>query len=249
LKDRLLGIYRASPCSQPPPIVGGRFVSTGRWIARNDSVDAGVRETDLKRLFDIVCSLVGILTLLPLLAVLWLLVRWKMGTPALFIQERPGRDGQPFPYFKFRSMTSAVNSQGELLPDAERLTAFGRWLRKSSLDELPSLFNVLRGEMSIVGPRPLLMRYLPRYTERQGRRHEIRPGVTGWAQINGRNSIAWDEKLELDVWYVDNRSFLLDLKIIVLTIPSALLARNIEAEGHASMPEFRGTATQEPPQA
>jgi len=197
-------------------------------------------------MFDIASSVLAILLLLPVLVVLWLLVRWRMGKSALFVQERPGLHGHHFPYLKFRSMTSAVDAHGELLPDAQRITHFGRWLRRSSLDELPSLFNVLRGEMSMVGPRPLLVRYLPRYSQEQARRHDVRPGMTGWVQINGRNALDWDEKFKLDVWYVDNRSFLLDLKIILLTVPAILTAKNIEAENSATMPEFMGTTNPQP---
>jgi lipopolysaccharide/colanic/teichoic acid biosynthesis glycosyltransferase len=172
----------------------------------------------MKRFFDVILSLIGLcLSLLPLL-ILAVLVYFKLGTPIIFIQKRPGLNGKPFNMHKFRSMTNAINVQGELLPDAERLTAFGKWLRATSLDELPGLLNVLKGDMSLVGPRPLLMEYLPCYSPTQARRHEVRPGITGWAQVNGRNAISWEDKFKLDVWYVENKSFILDIKILWLTI-------------------------------
>ena len=177
---------------------------------------------------------------LPLLGVVALLVRWKLGTPIFFRQTRPGLGGQPFQMMKFRSMTDARDAAGNLLPDADRLPAFGRWLRASSMDELPELFNVLKGDMSLVGPRPLLMQYLPLYSPRQARRHEVRPGITGWAQINGRNAIAWEEKFELDVWYVEHCSFWLDLKILALTAFSLFRRHGISAPGSATAPEFSG---------
>ncbi len=194
----------------------------------------------MKRFFDVlVSSLLLIILLLPLL-ILALLVRIRLGSPLLFIQVRPGLHAKPFRMVKFRTMTDARDANGALLSDAERLTAFGVFLRSSSLDELPELWNVLRGEMSLVGPRPLLMEYLPLYSEDQARRHEVRPGITGWAQVNGRNAIAWDEKFSLDVWYVDNRSFWLDLRILWLTLHKVLVRDGISAAGDVTMPPFVG---------
>jgi sugar transferase EpsL len=175
-----------------------------------------------------------------------LLIRVNLGSPVLFRQERPGLSGKPFMIIKFRTMTDARNANGTLKSDEERLTAFGRWLRSSSLDELPELLNVLRGTMSIVGPRPLLMAYLPLYNERQRRRHEVRPGITGWAQINGRNAISWDEKFELDIWYVENHSCGIDLKIIFLTFVRVLARSGINAAGEATMSTFTGSSTSHP---
>ena len=169
-----------------------------------------------------------------------LLVALSMGTPVLFMQQRPGLCGKPFYIYKFRTMSGATNELGDLLTDDLRLTPLGKFLRRFSLDELPQLFNVLKGELSLVGPRPLLMEYLPRYSPEQARRHEVKPGITGWAQVNGRNAITWDEKFRLDVWYVDNRSFLLDLKILWLTLVKIFDKRDINYEGHATMPEFMG---------
>lgn len=195
----------------------------------------------LKRAFDLVVALMALLLLAPVIAGVALLVRLRLGRPVLFSQARPGRDGQPFRLYKFRSMNSACDAQGVLLPDAQRLTRFGLWLRASSLDELPGLWSVLRGDMSLVGPRPLLMQYLPRYSPRQARRHEVRPGITGWAQVNGRNAISWEEKFELDVWYVEHQSFGLDLKILWLTAARVLARKDVSAAGHATMPEFMGS--------
>jgi len=171
------------------------------------------------------------------------LVRVKLGAPILFRQKRPGLHGKPFLMFKFRTMTDARDKRGNLLSDAERLTPFGRFLRSTSLDELPELFNVLKGEMSLIGPRPLLMQYLDRYTPEQMRRHEARPGITGWAQINGRNAITWEEKFALDVWYVDNFSFFLDLKILLLTVFKILKREGVTQVGHVTMSEFSGSRT------
>lgn len=196
----------------------------------------------MKRLFDCIVSAAVLLALSPLLAVLWLLVRRKLGAPVIFRQQRPGKAGVSFTLFKFRTMADVRDANGHLLPDAERLTPFGRWLRASSLDELPELWNILRGDMSFVGPRPLLIHYLERYSPEQMRRHHVRPGLTGWAQINGRNAQSWEERLRLDVWYVDNRSFLLDLKILWLTFGKVLRREGISAEGEATMGEFTGTA-------
>ena len=169
-------------------------------------------------------------------------IRWKLGSPVLFRQQRPGLSGRPFWLLKFRTMTDARDAGGVLLPDAQRLTAFGRFLRGSSLDELPELINVLKGEMSLVGPRPLLMQYLDRYTPEQARRHEVRPGITGWAQVNGRNAITWEEKFKLDVWYVDNWSLWLDIKIIAMTIWKILKREGISQPGQATMEEFKGNS-------
>lgn len=194
----------------------------------------------LKRAFDIVVSALALLVLAPVLAVLWLMVRSRMGSPALFRQVRPGRHGRPFEMIKFRTMRDAMGPDGQALPDSERLTDFGRWLRATSLDELPELWNVLRGEMSLVGPRPLLMEYLPLYTPEQARRHDVRPGVTGWAQVNGRNALSWDQKFALDVWYVDRHTLWLDVKIIVLTLRRIVQRDGISAPGSATMEKFEG---------
>ena len=195
----------------------------------------------MKRLFDLVLSALGLLALaLPLLLLMWQ-VRRKLGSPVFFRQVRPGLRGQPFQMLKFRTMTSERGPDGQLLPDAVRLTPFGRWLRATSLDELPELWNVLKGDMSLVGPRPLLMEYLPLYSPEQARRHAVRPGITGWAQVNGRNAIAWEEKFKLDVWYVDHRSLWLDIKILWLTVKKVLLRDGISAAGEATMPKFEGT--------
>jgi len=194
------------------------------------------------RLFDFCAALVALVLLSPVLLVVALLVRLKLGSPVLFRQERPGLHGQPFTMIKFRTMTDARDTDGQLLPDAARLTPFGQFLRRTSLDELPELLNVLKGEMSLVGPRPLCVRYLDRYTPDQARRHEVRPGITGWAQVHGRNGIGWAEKFALDVWYVDHRSLALNLKILVLTVWTVLRRDGISQDGHATMPEFTGNA-------
>jgi lipopolysaccharide/colanic/teichoic acid biosynthesis glycosyltransferase len=195
----------------------------------------------MKRFFDITAAAVALLLLCLPLAVLTLLVRRKLGHPAFFRQTRPGLHGQPFEMVKFRSMTDARGPDGALLPDAERLTPFGRFLRASSLDELPGLWNVLKGDMSLVGPRPLLMEYLPLYSPERARRHEVRPGITGWAQVNGRNALGWDDKFKLDVWYVDHRSLWLDIKILWLTVKKVLVRDGISAAGEATMPRFTGS--------
>lgn len=193
-----------------------------------------------KRAFDVVASTLGLLALSPLLLVLAIFVRLFLGSPIFFTQLRPGLGGKPFRLIKFRTMTDRRDENGELLPDAERLTNFGKFLRSTSLDELPELWNVLQGDMSLVGPRPLLMSYLDRYTPEQARRHEVRPGITGWAQVNGRNALSWNERFKLDVWYVDNHSLLLDIKILLLTVVGVLRREGISAPGEATMAEFRG---------
>lgn len=193
-----------------------------------------------KRLFDLLFATLALIILMPLLLILALLVRVNLGTPVLFKQQRPGRNGKPFILYKFRTMIEQRNVQGQLLPDSERLTPFGRFLRSTSLDELPELINVLRGEMSLVGPRPLLMRYLDRYTPEQARRHTARPGITGWVQVNGRNALSWEEKFALDTWYVDHLSFRLDLRILLLTVWRVLTRDGINHAGQATMTEFQG---------
>lgn len=199
----------------------------------------------MKRGFDFILALCGLLTLaLPLLVLIWM-VRLKLGSPVFFRQVRPGLHGMPFEMVKFRTMTSERGPDGQLLPDAVRLTPFGRFLRATSLDELPELWNVLKGDMGLVGPRPLLMEYLPLYTLEQARRHEVRPGITGWAQVNGRNAISWEDKFRLDVWYVEHRSLWLDIKILWLTVKKVLVRDGISAAGEATMPKFSGTKTQE----
>lgn len=197
----------------------------------------------VKRAFDILVSGILLVVLSPIMAIIAFLVRRKLGSPVFFRQMRPGKDAKPFEMLKFRTMTDARAPDGTLLPDAERLTSFGRFLRSTSLDELPELWNVLKGDMSLVGPRPLLMEYLPLYSLEQARRHEVRPGITGWAQVNGRNALSWEEKFALDIWYVDNRSFRLDLKILALTVLRVLFRSGISAEGEATMPRFTGTSS------
>jgi sugar transferase EpsL len=192
----------------------------------------------LKRLTDLTLALPGAIFLLPFLLIIGLVVRFKLGTPILFRQQRPGLNAKPFMLYKFRTMNEARDSKGELLPDADRLTPFGRFLRNTSLDELPELFNVLKGDMSLVGPRPLLMQYLNRYNPQQARRHEVKPGITGWAQVNGRNAITWEEKFTLDVRYVENWSLWLDVKIIGMTIWKILTREGISHQGQATMEEF-----------
>lgn len=194
----------------------------------------------LKRVFDILVSLAGLILLFPLLLILALLVRIKLGAPVFFRQERPGYHEKIFRLYKFRSMKDARDKNGNELPDEERLSKFGRLLRASSLDELPELFNVLKGEMSLVGPRPLLVKYLPLYNAEQHRRHDVLPGITGWAQVNGRNAISWEEKFRLDVWYVDHWTPLLDLKILFLTVKKVFVREGISAENSATMEEFKG---------
>ena len=197
---------------------------------------------DLKRMFDVFLAATALLLFAAPLALLTWQVSRKLGKPAFFRQVRPGREGRPFELIKFRTMTNARDASGQLLPDAERLTPFGRFLRSSSLDELPELWNVLKGEMSLVGPRPLLVEYLPLYSVEQARRHEVRPGITGWAQVNGRNALSWEEKFKLDVWYVDNRTLWLDIKILWLTVRKVLVRDGISAAGEATMPRFTGSS-------
>ncbi len=195
----------------------------------------------MKRIIDLVCSSFGLVMLFPLLLFISIAVRVSIGAPIFFRQQRPGRKGRPFEMIKFRTMNSKKDEQGTLLPDEIRLTVLGAVLRKTSLDELPELVNVLRGDMSLVGPRPLLMSYLDRYSEKQMHRHDVRPGITGWAQVNGRNAISWEDKFEFDVWYVENQSILLDFKILFSTLFNVIQQTDISQEGHATMPEFMGT--------
>jgi sugar transferase EpsL len=199
----------------------------------------------MKRAFDFIAAFLGLLLLSPLLLITALLVLINLGSPVLFRQQRPGLNGTPFLMYKFRTMTDRRDSFGNLLPDTDRLTPFGRFLRGSSLDELPELLNILKGDMSLVGPRPLLMEYVPLYTSDQARRHEVKPGITGWAQVNGRNAISWEEKFRFDVWYVDNRSFRLDLRILRMTLVKAFAREGISQDGEATMCKFRGSAKRE----
>ncbi|MFP7634211.1 sugar transferase [Pseudomonas veronii] len=199
----------------------------------------------LKRSIDILASLCGLVLLAPVLIVVAYLVKRKLGSPVLFRQVRPGLNAKPFTMVKFRTMRDAVDGDGNPLPDSMRMTRFGSFLRSSSLDELPGLFNVLKGDMSLVGPRPLLMEYLPLYSVEQYRRHHVRPGVTGWAQVNGRNSVSWEEKFKLDVWYVDNRTFCLDIRIIFLTLKKVVVREGINASGEATMQRFTGSKAPE----
>ncbi len=194
-----------------------------------------------KRVLDVAVALLGLVVSAPLLLFVAVVVRVGLGTPVLFRQPRPGLGGRPFVILKFRTMTDARDDAGRLRPDVERLTGLGRFLRSTSMDEMPELWNVLRGDMSLVGPRPLLMAYLERFTPEQARRHEVRPGITGWAQVNGRNALTWEDKFRLDAWYVDNVAFLLDLRILALTAWRVLARHGISADGEATMPEFTGT--------
>jgi len=198
-----------------------------------------------KTVLDLVASSIAVLILLPVLAGIALLVRVLLGHPVLFRQKRPGLAGRPFELLKFRTMTEAKDAEGNLLPDDKRITRFGRFLRRTSLDELPELLNVLKGKMSLVGPRPLLMEYLERYTVEQARRHEVKPGITGWAQVNGRNALAWEEKFKLDVWYVDHVGLWLDLKILAMTAGQVAMGKGISAKKHVTMPVFEGTEQDE----
>src|SRR5690606_37795329 len=195
----------------------------------------------MKRVMDLLIAVLLLLLLFPVIILIVLLIRFNMGSPVIFKQLRPGLGGKPFYLYKFRTMTDERDENGELLPDHLRLTPFGQFLRKYSLDELPQLFNVLKGDISLVGPRPLLMEYLELYTPEQARRHEVKPGITGWAQVNGRNAISWEEKFKLDVWYVDHQSFWLDLKILFLTVIKVLKSEGISHEGHVTMEKFTGT--------
>jgi len=197
----------------------------------------------MKRAMDLIVSIVSVIILSPIILASAVIVRLTIGKPVIFKQTRAGLHGKPFQIYKFRTMTAQTDDQGNLLPDHLRLTRTGMWLRKLSLDELPQLFNVIKGDLSLVGPRPLLMEYLDRYTPEQARRHEVKPGITGWAQVNGRNAISWEEKFKLDVWYVDHQSIWLDLKILFLTLKKVLTFEGISADGHATMPEFKGRST------
>lgn len=199
----------------------------------------------MKRVLDFIFALIGLLALLPIIIVLSTLIRIKLGTPIFFHQVRPGLHGKPFRMIKFRTMVDSYDTNGNLLPDSQRLTKFGSFLRATSLDELPELWNVLKGDMSLVGPRPLLMEYLDLYTAEQARRHEVRPGVTGWAQVNGRNAISWEEKFKLDVWYVKNRSLGLDIKILLITFGKVIKRDGIASEGHVTTENFKGTISDE----
>ena len=194
----------------------------------------------MKRLFDFLVALCAILALLPVIVVVAVLIRFKLGSPILFTQDRPGLNGNVFKMMKFRSMLDATDKDGNQLPDDQRMTPFGSFLRSASLDELPGLFNVLKGDMSLVGPRPLLVQYLPLYSSDQARRHNVRPGITGWAQVNGRNAISWEQKFKLDVWYVDNQSFLLDIKILFLTVKKVLVRDGITGHGEVTTKFFEG---------
>lgn len=194
----------------------------------------------IKRVFDIAASLLGLLLLSPIIAIIAWQVRRKLGSPVFFRQTRPGLNGKPFEMVKFRTMRDAFDEDGKPLPDSERITPFGRFLRSTSLDELPELWNVLKGDMSLVGPRPLAMAYLPLYSAEQARRHEVKPGVTGWAQVNGRNSITWKKKFEMDVWYVDNQSLMLDIKILLLTVKKVLARSDVQEGGQDQVESFNG---------
>ena len=194
----------------------------------------------MKRIFDLVVTFPGFFLLLPVMVLIAIVIRLKLGSPVFFKQARPGLNKEIFNMYKFRTMTNECDENGMLKPDGARLTKFGKFLRSTSLDELPGLWNVLKGDMSLVGPRPLLVEYLPLYSERQSRRHEVKPGITGWAQVNGRNAISWDEKFDSDVWYVDNQSMWLDMEIIWMTIKKVIAREGISADGEATMPRFTG---------
>ena len=196
----------------------------------------------MKRLFDLVVSVIGFMFISPVLLLIAIVVRLLLGTPVLFIQQRPGLGGKPFMVYKFRTMTDERDAKGKLLPDSERLAPIGRFLRKTSLDELPELLNVIKGDMSLVGPRPLLMEYLPLYTPEQARRHDVKPGITGWAQVNGRNAISWEDRFKLDLWYVDNWSMRLDVKILLMTLVKVARRSGINQDGSATMEKFTGKA-------
>jgi sugar transferase EpsL len=194
-----------------------------------------------KRSIDLIASALGLLLISPIMLILAILIRLKLGSPIIFSQERPGYQGKSFMMSKFRTMTDERDENDELLPDGDRLTPFGKFLRSASLDELPGLLNVLKGEMSLVGPRPLLVRYLDKYTPEQARRHDVKPGITGWAQVNGRNAISWEQKFKLDVWYVDNQSLILDLKILLMTIKKVVVREGISQANQATMTLFEGS--------
>ena len=194
----------------------------------------------MKQIFDTFLSLVGLIILLPILIVVSIIILITIGSPVIFTQIRPGLNAEPFKFYKFRTMTQETNKDGDLLPDKDRLSKFGKFLREKSLDELPSLWNVLKGDISLVGPRPLLMEYLDLYSPEQARRNEVKPGITGWAQVNGRNAISWEEKFKLDLWYVDNKSIWLDVKIIFITIWKVMIGEGISHVGHVTMEEFQG---------
>ena len=195
----------------------------------------------MKRLFDLLSAFIGLLALMPLIVLIVLIVRLKIGSPIFFKQMRPGLNGEIFNIYKFRTMTNELDKYGSLKADSNRLTIFGKFLRSTSLDELPGLWCVLKGDMSLVGPRPLLVEYLPLYSKKQSRRHELRPGITGWAQVNGRNAINWDEKLNLDLWYIDNQSFWLDIKILWLTLKKVIRRDGISQNNHVTMDKFKGS--------
>lgn len=196
----------------------------------------------MKRLFDLAVAGVGLTLLAPIILVTALLIRVKLGSPVVFKQERPGLHGKTFTVYKFRTMTDECDDNGELLPDQQRLTRFGKLLRKFSLDEFPQLLNVVKGDMSLIGPRPLLVEYLPLYSKEQNKRHNVRPGITGWAQVNGRNAITWEERFRLDVWYVENQSFCLDMKIMLMTLKKVIISEGVSHQDHVTMPDFTGNA-------
>ncbi|AUJ68902.1 sugar transferase [Pseudoalteromonas sp. NC201] len=195
----------------------------------------------MKRIFDFLVALCAILILMPIIVIVAVLIHFKLGSPILFTQARPGLNGKIFKMMKFRTMLDTKDEHGNLLSDDQRMTKFGGFLRSTSLDELPGLLNVIKGDMSLVGPRPLLIQYLPLYSQEQARRHDVRPGITGWAQVNGRNAISWEEKFKLDVWYVENQSFLLDIKILFLTVKKVFVREGISADGEATMSLFKGS--------
>ncbi len=199
----------------------------------------------MKRIFDFCASMIILILLSPIILTVGILVRIKLGSPVFFKQQRPGLHGKPFYFYKFRTMTNAKDENGQLLPDEYRLTSFGKFLRRTSLDEFPQLINVVKGDISLVGPRPLLMDYLALYTKEQAKRHLVKPGITGWAQINGRNSISWEEKFVLDVWYVENRTFLLDLKILFLTLYKVIKSKDINQPGNVTVEKFKGSSIRE----
>ncbi|MEH7250428.1 sugar transferase [Neobacillus niacini] len=199
----------------------------------------------MKRLFDIFISCLGLITFFPILLVIGILIRLKLGTPIIFKQQRPGLNEKLFVIYKFRTMTDERDQNGELLPDEFRLSSFGKFLRKFSIDEFPQLFNVIKGDMSIIGPRPLLPEYLALYTQKQAKRHLVRPGITGWAQVNGRNTITWEDKFKLDVWYVENQRFILDIKILLLTIKKVVRSDGISNWNHVTMSDFKGNSSKD----